>query len=96
MQILVNFQIFKRSSNLSLTHLRAQSACYELKQQRLWHFSKVNCFRVYRKGLFSLLFFKEMYGISQENLYVDTGTLRHNVLELVDAFLVIITKSRIT
>ena len=27
----MNFEIFKLSLNLSLTHLRAQSACYELK-----------------------------------------------------------------
>ena len=40
------------------------------------------------KGLFSLIFFKEMYWISQENLYVDTGASRlNNVLELVDTFL---------
>ena len=31
MQILVNSNILKLSLNLSLTHLRAQSACYELK-----------------------------------------------------------------
>ena len=30
-QILVNSKIFKLSLNLSLTHLRAQIACYELK-----------------------------------------------------------------
>ena len=30
-QILVNSTIFKLSLNLSLTHLRAQIACYELK-----------------------------------------------------------------
>ena len=30
-QILVNSKLFKLSSNLSLTHLRAQIACYELK-----------------------------------------------------------------
>ena len=30
-QILLNFEIFKLSVNLSLTHLRAQIACYELK-----------------------------------------------------------------
>ena len=29
--VLVNFEIFKLSLNLSLTHLRAQSACYKLK-----------------------------------------------------------------
>ena len=31
MQILVNSNIFKLSLNLSLTHLRAQIACYGLK-----------------------------------------------------------------
>ena len=30
-QLIVNSEIFKLSLNLSLTHLRAQSACYELK-----------------------------------------------------------------
>ena len=30
-QLLVNSEIFKLSLNLSLTHLRAKSACYELK-----------------------------------------------------------------
>ena len=30
-QILVNSKIFKLSLNLSLTHLRAQIACYEFK-----------------------------------------------------------------
>ena len=30
-QLLVNSEVFKLSLNLSLTHLRAQSACYELK-----------------------------------------------------------------
>ena len=30
-QILVNFTIFKLSLNLSLAHLKAQIACYELK-----------------------------------------------------------------
>ena len=30
-QILVNYEIFKLSLNLSLTHLIAQTACYELK-----------------------------------------------------------------
>ena len=30
-QLLVNSEIFKLLLNLSLTHLRAQSACYELK-----------------------------------------------------------------
>ena len=30
--LLVNSEIFKLSLNLSLTHLRAQSACYELKE----------------------------------------------------------------
>ena len=30
-EILVNSNIFKLSLNLSLTHLRAQIACYELK-----------------------------------------------------------------
>ena len=30
-QLLVNSEIFKLSLNLSLTHLRAQIACYELK-----------------------------------------------------------------
>ena len=30
-QILVNSKIFKLSLNLSLTHLRAQIACYELR-----------------------------------------------------------------
>ena len=30
-QLLVNSEIFKLSLNLSLTHLRAQSVCYELK-----------------------------------------------------------------
>ena len=30
-QLLVNSEIFKLSLNLSLTHLEAQSACYELK-----------------------------------------------------------------
>ena len=29
--VLVNFGIFKLSLNLSLTHLRAQIACYKLK-----------------------------------------------------------------
>ena len=48
------------------------------------------------KGLFSLIFFKEMYRISQENLYVDTGASRlNNVLELVDTSLVIIIKNHI-
>ena len=32
-QILLNFEIFKPSVNLSLTHLRAQIACYELKRR---------------------------------------------------------------
>ena len=32
-QILLNFEIFKLSVNLSLTHLRAQIACYELKRR---------------------------------------------------------------
>ena len=32
-QILLNFEIFKLSVNLSLTHLRAQMACYELKRR---------------------------------------------------------------
>ena len=31
-QLLVKSEIFKMSLNLSLTHLRAQSACYELKR----------------------------------------------------------------
>ena len=31
MQLIVNSEIFKLSLNLSLTHLRAQIACYELK-----------------------------------------------------------------
>ena len=30
-QVLVNSEIFKLSLNLSFTHLRAQTACYELK-----------------------------------------------------------------
>ena len=30
-ELLVNSEIFKLPLNLSLTHLRAQSACYELK-----------------------------------------------------------------
>ena len=30
-QVLVNSEIFKPSLNLSLTHLRTQIACYELK-----------------------------------------------------------------
>ena len=30
-QLPVNSEIFKQSLNLSLTHLRVQSACYELK-----------------------------------------------------------------
>ena len=30
-QILVNYEIFKPSLNLSLTHLIAQTACHELK-----------------------------------------------------------------
>ena len=29
--VLVNFEIFKLSLNVSLTHLRVQSACYKLK-----------------------------------------------------------------
>ena len=29
--VLVNFEIFKQSLNLSLTHLRVQIACYKLK-----------------------------------------------------------------
>ena len=78
-------------------HLRAQSACYELNQQKVMTliFQKWTAF-VFTKKAYSLLFFKEMYGISQENLYVDSGSLRHNVLGLVDTFLVIINKSRIT
>ena len=31
-QLLVNSEVFKVSLNLSLMHLRAQSACYELKE----------------------------------------------------------------
>ena len=32
-QILVNSKIFKLSLNLSLTHIRAQIACHELKEE---------------------------------------------------------------
>ena len=44
MQILVSFEIFKLSSNLSLMHLRAQSACYELNQQKVMTFFKSELF----------------------------------------------------
>ena len=43
-QILVSFEIFKLSSNLSLMHLRAQSACYELNQQKVMTFFKSELF----------------------------------------------------
>ena len=32
-QILLNFEIFKLSVNLSLTHLRAHTACYKFKRR---------------------------------------------------------------
>ena len=38
MEILVNFESFKLSSNLSLMPLRVQSACYELNQQKVMTF----------------------------------------------------------
>ena len=96
-QILVSFEIFKLSSNLSLMHLRAQSACYELNQQKVMTFFKSELFSCLpKRPILSTILYKEMYGISQENLYGDTGSLRHNVLGLVDTFLVIINKSRIT
>ena len=53
-EILVNFEIFILSSNLSLTHLRAQSACYELKQQKLGHLSKSELFSCLPKKVSSL------------------------------------------
>ena len=56
-QLLVNSEIFKLSLNLSITHLMAQSACYEPKED----LSPVMLKEIFHDSL-KILNYKDLYG----------------------------------
>ena len=56
-QLLVDSEIFKLSLNLSIMHLMAQSACYELKED----LSPVMLKEIFHDSL-KILNYKDLYG----------------------------------